>query len=172
MTITYRTPAQADIPAMAQLGAETFMATFGHLYKKADADAFLAAVHSIEGISHSMAMPGTAYLLAEESSDLVGFCKIGHLDLPVEPQGIAQELYQLYVREPYKGTGVAQHLMQWALNTFRTRQVDEVYLSVWSENLRAQRFYQRYGFEKVGEWDFMVGTQADHDFIYRVKLAS
>jgi len=38
---------------------------------------------------------------------------------------------------------------------------------VWSENFGAQRFYARYGFAKAGEYDFIVGRQRDHEFIYR-----
>ena len=42
-----------------------------------------------------------------------------------------------------------------------------LWISVWSENHGAQRFYARYGFEKVGEYDFIVGQQRDHEFMYR-----
>jgi ribosomal protein S18 acetylase RimI-like enzyme len=45
-----------------------------------------------------------------------------------------------------------------------------LWLSVWENNERAQRFYKRYGFEHVGEHKFMVGNTADRDFIWRLKL--
>ena len=35
-----------------------------------------------------------------------------------------------------------------------------LWIGVWSENLGAQRFYARYGFEKVGEYEFSVGQHA------------
>ena len=38
------------------------------------------------------------------------------------------------------------------------------------DNHRARRFYERYGFEAVGRYDFMVGTHADEDLIMRLKL--
>jgi ribosomal protein S18 acetylase RimI-like enzyme len=38
---------------------------------------------------------------------------------------------------------------------------------VWSENFGAQRFYGRYGFEKVGEYGFRVGNTVDHEFILK-----
>ncbi len=170
MNLMYRPATSADIPALAILGAETFMDTFGHLYSRENADRFLGTVHSIEGVKAAMKMPGVAYLLAEDDSGLIGYCKIGPLKLPVAPGGKAQELYQLYVRQNQFGRGVAQHLMDWAMEKFRARGAGEIYLSVWSENPRAQRFYQKYGFEKVGDYRFMVGEQEDHDFIFRAKL--
>ena len=47
------------------------------------------------------------------------------------------------------------------------RVVDRVqWLGVWSGNLRAQRFYRRYGFEKAGEYNYPVGKVVDREFIF------
>jgi ribosomal protein S18 acetylase RimI-like enzyme len=37
----------------------------------------------------------------------------------------------------------------------------DIWIGVWSENLGAQRFYARRGFEKVGEYGFPVGKTVD-----------
>ena len=42
--------------------------------------------------------------------------------------------------------------------------------TVYVDNLRARRFYDGYGFEAVGRYDFMVGTHADEDIIMRKML--
>ena len=42
-----------------------------------------------------------------------------------------------------------------------------LWLSVWSENPGAQRFYARYGFAFAGEYAFIVGAQRDREFMYR-----
>lgn len=42
-----------------------------------------------------------------------------------------------------------------------------IYLSVFSENQGAHRFYQRWGFSKHSEYEYMVGNHADHEFIYQ-----
>ena len=42
-----------------------------------------------------------------------------------------------------------------------------VWLGVWSGNGRAQRFYGRYGFSQVGDYDYPVGETRDHEFILR-----
>ena len=46
----------------------------------------------------------------------------------------------------------------------------ELYLTVYVDNHRARRFYDRYGFERVGRYDFMVGSHADEDVIMRRSL--
>ena len=47
-----------------------------------------------------------------------------------------------------------------------------LWIGVWSENLGAQRFYARYGFHKVGEYEFPVGETRDREFILRRASSS
>ena len=99
---------------------------------------------------------------------MVGYCKIGALSVPVKtPLQGAQELRQLYVLAALQNQKIGTKLAAWAVNQFKQRGCPEVYVSVWSENIGAQRFYQRLGFEPFGEYSFMVGEQADREFIMR-----
>ena len=61
-------------------------------------------------------------------------------------------------------------LMDWAIDEARRRGAEELYLTVYTDNHRARRFYERYGFEAVGRYDFMVGSHADEDVIMRKLL--
>ena len=40
-----------------------------------------------------------------------------------------------------------------------------LWIGVWSKNFGAQRFYERLGFAKVGEYEFPVGQTRDQEFI-------
>ena len=60
--------------------------------------------------------------------------------------------------------------MDWTFDEARRRGATRLYLTVYIDNHRARRFYDRYGFEAVGRYDFMVGSHADEDIIMR-KLA-
>jgi ribosomal protein S18 acetylase RimI-like enzyme len=45
-----------------------------------------------------------------------------------------------------------------------------IQLSVYIDNDRARRFYERYGFAAVGRYHFMVGAHADEDIVMRRTL--
>lgn len=173
MAITYRTPGASDVEALASLGAASFVETFGPLYQPTDLAAFLAQSHTGQAVGQAMAQADTAYQVAETDGALIGYCRIGALDLPVDAAlPGAMELKQLYVRKPWQGAGVAAGLMDWAMDAFRKAGAPQVYLSVFSGNGRAQRFYQRYGFSWHMNYHFMVGTHRDEEFIYRLDMAS
>ena len=43
-------------------------------------------------------------------------------------------------------------------------------LTVWEENHRAKRFYERHGFEHVGDYAFAFGEKVDRDLVMRLAL--
>jgi ribosomal protein S18 acetylase RimI-like enzyme len=60
--------------------------------------------------------------------------------------------------------------MDWAIDEALRRGAAELYLTVYVHNHRARRFYDRYGFEAVGRYDFMVGNHVDEDVVMRKRL--
>ena len=169
MSIVFRDPAPEDAKALADLGARSFTETFGHLYTPENLDLFLAN-HSEERWRSELSGPRFAIRIGEADGEAVAYAKLGPPSLPFEPQGKPVELRQFYILKPWHGTGAARELMQWVFEEARRRGADELYLSVFVDNHRARRFYERYGFVAVGRYDFMVGTHADEDIVMRTAL--
>ena len=167
--VTYRNATAADAPLMSRLGPRTFAETFGHLYTPENLAAFLLN-HSVENWTAELTDPRFTVRIAEQDGEAVGFAKVGPPSLPFEVTGPTAELRQLYVLGPWQGTGVAGALMEWVLEEARGRGAEQIFLSVFVDNHRAQRFYARYGFEAVGTYAFMVGSHADEDIIMRARL--
>ena len=164
-----------DADAIATLARDSFTQTFGNLYDPADLALFLAG-HTTGEWAAQIADPAYAIRVIEgvienERGDtLVGYAKLGPPSLPFTPPAGAIELRQFYLLAPFHGTGMARDLMAWVMATARARGAAELYLSVFTDNVRAQRFYARYGFESVGPYAFMVGNHEDEDIVMRVRL--
>ena len=169
MSVSYRRGTLGDIRAIDTVFRDAFCDTFAHLYSAEDLRTFLAQF-SDEAWAGEIGDKAYAFCLAEDGGRAVGFVKIGPSTLPVDPAGPAIELRQIYVLRPYRGTGIAAHLTEWALAEARERGAEEIYLTVYTDNPRARRFYERYNFEYVGPYKFMVGDHADEDIIMRLKL--
>lgn len=168
----YRPATLADAPALAKLGAETFVAAFGHLYTPQDLAAFLAQVHNPEAVADEIAGEECTHCLVEHDGALVAYCKLRYPSHYAHHSGARDplELGQLYALPGHTGAGIGARLMDWALGVARERGHDAVLLSVYSENYGAQRFYQRYGFAKIADITFQVGDHFDPEYLYELKL--
>jgi ribosomal protein S18 acetylase RimI-like enzyme len=169
MSVTYRNGVAGDGKAVAELFRESFIATFGHLYAQEDLYSFLEGVTG-QAFEDELASPEFTFQLAEDSGRLAGFVKLGPDNLPGEALPGTIELYQFYVLEPWHGSGIARELMDWAIDESRRQGARYLTLTVYIDNHRARRFYERYGFEEVGKYVFMVGNHADDDRIMRLTL--
>lgn len=170
MTVTYRNATIADAEAMSVIGSQTFVDTFGHLYSAANLQIFMVN-HSPENWAIELADPAFAVRIAEVDGRAVGYAKLGPAHLPIDTgDRLATELRQLYVLADWHGSGIAATLTDWILDEARRRGAQDIYLSVFTENPRAQAFYRRYGFVEVGRYLFMVGDHGDEDLLLRLRL--
>jgi ribosomal protein S18 acetylase RimI-like enzyme len=170
--VILRSAAPGDIPALARLGSNSFVAKFGHLYQPQDLATFLETAFTLDAIAAELANPDRLYCLAEVAGKLAGYCKLGLIcGFPEHARGSNTiELKQLYTDPALTGQGIGAALMDWAMAEARRRGADEMQLSVWSGNEGAQRFYARYGFAKVADITFRVGEQTDEEFLMAASL--
>ena len=172
MDAVIRRATAADAAALAELGAATFVETFGHLYTAGDLHAFLAESHSEAAYAATLANPACALWIAEADGRAIGYAQAGPCGLPHPDATPADgELKRLYLRADAQGGGVGNALLHEALAWLERDGPRTLWISVWSENFGAQRFYARHGFVFAGEYAFIVGAQRDREFMYRRPAA-
>jgi GNAT superfamily N-acetyltransferase len=169
MSASYRDARPDDAATLDRIFDTSFCDTFAHLYRAEDLDAFLSSF-GLADWERQLRDTSYAFRIGEVDGEPVGYVKLGPLKLPVDTDRPAILLDQLYILKDHHGVGIAHALMDWALDEARRRGAEEMYLTVYVDNHRARRFYDRYGFEPVGRYDFMVGSHADEDIIMRKTL--
>ena len=158
-----------DLPQIDALFRRSFADTFAHLYADDDLQAFFAEF-TPETWQAEYDDPGHALLVAETAGDIIGYIKLGPPHYPIEISRPAIDLRQIYFDHAWLGRGLSRPMMDWAIDEARRRGAEEMYLSVFTENHRAQALYKRYGFTVVCPYKFMVGNHADEDIIMRLEL--
>jgi len=161
---------KADIEELAvplsKLGTATFTESFGHLYSSENLAFFFNKNHSETAYRNSINNPEQFIWVAQIDQELVGYLTLCPNGLPCDPPvPNAIELNRLYVRTTHHNQGIGQKLMDAAIAHIRSNEIDNIVLSVWSENFAGHRFYQRNGFEKIGEYLFPVGDHYDREWI-------
>ena len=159
----------ADAADLARLSETTFTETFGHLYPPEDLATYISGVCTEAHWRQLMADPAVAaWIVGIAGAPPAGFILVGPCKLPVKNlESEAGEIRQLYVLASHQNARLGAKLMDSALTWLAEQRRSPIYIGVWSENFRAQRFYARYGFSKVGEYGFPVGKTVDHEFILK-----
>lgn len=166
--ITFRRATAPDAPTLSELGRGTFIEAFGHLYRPEDLEAFLEGSHSVDAYRRILEDDHNIVLLAQSPNRAIGYGIAGRCKLPVERlEPRAGEIKRLYVRAETQGQQLGTQLLDRLIDELERREYDPLYVGVWSENFGAQRLYVRYGFSKIGEYDFPVGQRIDREFILR-----
>lgn len=170
--MTLRLATLADAAMVADLGRRAFVAKFGHLYSAANLAQFLDDAHAEQTVASQIGDPGMKVAVIEEDGHLASFCKIARASsLPAHTVANApMELKQLYTDPDLIGRGHGARLMAWALAEARAWGADEMQLSVYAHNPDAQRFYRRYGLDKVADIEFWVGDHCDPEFMFAGAL--
>lgn len=161
-----------DAAALGVLAAKTYTETFGYLYRPEDLACHLEAGCSEEFFKE--ALKKDVVFVIRDRGQLIAYAKVGKVGLPiVDCDPAARELHRIYIDTSYQHKGLGAMLMEEILSLDMMRQAPQIYLGVWENNFKAQRFYTRYGFRPIGEYQYMVGKHSDRDLIYaRVRQDS
>ncbi|KAI1338670.1 acyl-CoA N-acyltransferase [Xylariaceae sp. FL0016] len=173
ISITHALP--RDAPAIARIGAKTFTEAFGFSVPPDDLAAYLAATYTAGPITSEILDPATPTFVARESRGGVvrGFVQlVRSLSAPCVPRGeeataaAAQaELRRLYVDAEAHGRGIGKKLIAAVEAQAREEGFGQLWLTVWEENLGAQRLYERLGYKQVGTMDFATGSCVQTDLV-------
>jgi ribosomal protein S18 acetylase RimI-like enzyme len=160
-----------DAAMLTRLCVRTFYDAFRDACSPEDMRLYLATWFTEERIGRELSDPRATFLIAEAEAAPTGYAKLRTEGVPMsvsDPDAI--ELERLYVEQQYLGQGVGPALMQVCLDEARRQGHHTIYLGVWEENHRAQAFYRKWDFVKVGTHTFMMGNDAQTDWWMERKL--
>jgi diamine N-acetyltransferase len=167
-----RPATETDAAQLARLAAATFPLACPPGSPAADIDAFIAQHLSAERFGDYVRDPHRAVLVADDAGAFTGYAMLVFGE-PHDPEVAAQltahptaELSKLYVAPEHHGAGTARSLMGAALRVAVDRGAAGVWLGTNQENTRAQRFYAKCAFARVGTKRFALGARVEDDYIF------
>jgi ribosomal protein S18 acetylase RimI-like enzyme len=164
--VTFRVATISDAITIARIGAETFKVAFGLDNTPEDMEEYLAANFSRDVIRDLLAEASSTFLLGYEGGKVIGYAMLRKGAPPSSVMGSSPiELVRFYVVEGFLGLGYGSELMRACLAKAQEMGHATIWLGVWEKNDRAVRFYEKWGFRKVGTKRFILGRDVQRDFI-------
>ncbi|MES2429454.1 MAG: GNAT family N-acetyltransferase [Bacteroidota bacterium] len=155
-----------DAPALTEIAKQTFYDTFTGTCTEKDMESFLNEIFSEEAHTKELSDENILYYFAEIDNIPVGYMKFeeDYSSFEEMKKWKALELKRIYVSKEFHGKGIAQLLMDFFLNYAAENKYEVVWLGVWDQNYKAQKFYEKYGFVNSGfTHDFPIGDTPQTD---------
>lgn len=171
------TPAEvSDASAIATIGFTVWAATFAWSVSREDCDAYLNSVYTTEACEQMIADPTSSIYVARSKdsvSKVLGFAQLKRGT--TEPclkdiKGSLVELQRIYVDGETHGRGVGRGLINFVQEKARQEGFEHMWLGVWEQNPKAYGLYERMGFQRVGDHDFVIGGETQTDWVLVKKL--
>ena len=169
--ITLRYATKDDAELIADISRQAFYDTFAADNTEADMTKFMNEQFTKGRLMLEVGDKENIFLLAYHGDKIAGYLKLRD-GKKLEALGSTNsfEIARLYALKDFIGKGVGKLLMQAALHIAEEKEKEVVWLGVWERNERAIKFYSSWGFEKFGEWDFLLGDDMQRDWLMKKTL--
>jgi diamine N-acetyltransferase len=167
MEVITRRVTLADVAALAVISKQTFYDTFNGTCTEKDMQDFLEDYYNDQQITKELSDANDFYFFAEIDGKPAGYIRFmeDYSNFSVIKKWKALELKRIYVVKEYQGKGVAQKLMDLVIDFAVKEKYEVIWLGVWEHNVRAQKFYEKYGFVNSGHThSFPIGSTPQTDF--------
>lgn len=169
-SLALRTATAQDADLLAELGEQTFREAFAAQNDPADLAAYLSNAFGPLQQATELAELGSTFLLAESGTEAVGYARLRVRETPACIGGDPLELARIYVLPGWQGRKVGSILMSACIAEAKYRDCRTLWLGVWERNPRAVAFYQRWGFQVVGQHYFQLGRDLQTDLLMERSL--
>lgn len=168
-----RRGASEDAETLAPLAVKIFNDTFAAnpLNKPEDMRAYITEFMSVAAFARELADKDSVFFIAEIGGEMLGYAKLReHATEDCIADANPIELCRLYVVREFHGKGIAEKLMNECFAEATRKNFQTMWLGVWEFNFRAQKFYEKIGFARVGKHIFQLGSDAQTDLVMERKL--
>jgi len=164
--IIIRLATEQDAELIADLSRKTFYESFAAENTKENMGKFMSEQFTKQKLMDEVRQPWHIFFIAFMSEEPVGYVKLRDAAVPSQLLNhLCLEIARIYSIQRTIGKGVGKRLMQICHDIAKEKGKKILWLGVWKKNQRAINFYARWGFEKFGEQEFILGDDVQKDWL-------
>jgi ribosomal protein S18 acetylase RimI-like enzyme len=172
LTPLIRTATEDDAQAISNLISKTWSEFNAHTVCPSDLSAYLAGPLSPSSILLDIQNPSTRFLITTSQTTIIAVAQLTLSPSPPECVSLPKpiELQRLYLSSTYHGGGLGRALVNAVEDLAREEGFKSIWLGVYDGNEGGMGFYERVGFQRVGEKEFHAGSILRRDWIMQKSL--
>jgi ribosomal protein S18 acetylase RimI-like enzyme len=160
-----------DSSLLAELTAYTFRESWLEEGNENDLEIYVNEYFTADRMALEVNNPDISYMILWVEGAAAAYCK---LERNISPDGHDLSrpicISRLYVRKEFQNKNLGSLLIDEALHRASTEKFQTMWLGVWYKNPSAIRLYERFGFQKFGTYQFVMGNEISDDFLMKRKI--
>lgn len=169
--IEIRKAHRADAKLVSVLGTVSFYEAYFEQDNAHDLANYIHESFELNKIRAEITDKNAAFFIIFLNEKAVGYAKMredSKVDCIKTENSI--ELQRIYIIERVYGKEIGENLLKYCFESAKARGFETLWLGVWEENKRAQKFYAKHGFKRVGELNFPYGESVGINFVLEKVL--
>ena len=154
--ITYRKAELSDALRLSVLCKQVFIETYCIEGINTESANYISNEFSFENTEKNIINNPDNIFIATYKENIIGVAEIEFNKECPAGEIIAPELNKLYVLKRFCGIGVGYNLLKESERLIHSKGINEMWLTVLSVNEIAVSFYERQGFEWIGNFNFQM----------------
>lgn len=161
-----------EVQTLCHISSSCFYDTFHQQNTEEDMKLFLEKSFNLNTLQQEIVHKNNYFFFAVSDDKIIGYLKLSDAETPEKLKEFdTLEIARIYVVKEKIGSGIGKQLLDFAISFAQQHRKAIVWLGVWEHNLRAISFYYKQGFEKFDKHLFLVGNDAQTDWLMKKELA-
>lgn len=161
-----------DATLISVLASVTFYEAYFEQDESGNLAGYISEAFEMRKIEAELRDPDITFLIISQFDKASGYAKLVR-NSKLECIGGEKpvELRRIYILERVYGKGYGARLLEHSLKLAADQGFDTLWLQVWEENPRAQRFYAKYDFRGVGKVEMPYGDVIGVNLVLEKQLS-
>ena len=157
MPISIKAFHSSEVETLSKLSKQTFLESHGHSADAKDIEYYVDTFFNQDTLSQALNEPDIHYSKILVDHQLAGYTKlILNSSQSLTHLNPVAKFERLYLLKDFYGLGLGEKLLVHNKELSKAHHQKGLWLFVWTENLKAFKFYQKSGFQIIGEHDFKI----------------
>lgn len=156
---------------LRSIGFETYHQHFSNIWSEEGINSYLESHFNIPKLQADLKGDVVEYFLVFAEEALVGFFKLKKAQpVPNTENEYGLEIEKIYLLQDFASKGLGKQMIDFVIDYAKNLQEKSVWLDALKINEKAIRFYERQGFQIIGELDLSTDIMKPDLWVMQRKL--